>query len=166
MKIWPVVANAAWQQKKQKYKKALLYMVTEVLHMPQKTAERVLFKKGEIKTGWRERVLTNDCQFTHRTTATSLTELDPYRSREFCYPHEGMWNDWPANEFVFCKPDLDPQIHKQKDLSTFGGRDVKFTVPGGTPYLSDFDIAQASGQIAFYHKLRLTNGRATALPPT
>jgi hypothetical protein len=162
--IWPVVADPVWQQKKKKYKKALLYMLTEMLGMPPRTAERVLLKKGEMKIGWQERVLPIDWQFSHGTTVANLTELDPYRSTEFCYPHNDMWYGWPANEFVFCRPELDQRIHKQKILSTFGAP-LKFTIPAGTPYVSNVDIAHASGEIAFYHKLRLVNGRATALPP-
>jgi hypothetical protein len=154
--IWPVGDNPVWLQKKQKYKDALIYLATEGLTMPRPLAERVLLKKGEQKIAWEERRLPKDWEFTHVTTR-ALTELDPYKSREFCYPDNGLWYDWPANEFVFCLPKL-KQKHQQKNFNTFGGNTLKLVIPMGTPYISNTDLntaKKATGEIAFYHKLIL-----------
>ena len=154
--IWPVGDNPVWLQKKQKYKNALIYLATEGLTMPRPIAERVLLKKGEQKIAWEERILSKDWEFTHVTTR-ALTELDPYKSREFCYPDNGLWYDWPANEFVFCLPKVDKK-HQQKNFNTFGGNTLKLVIPMGTPYISNTDLntaKKATGEIAFYHKLIL-----------
>ena len=151
--VWPVGINPAWREKKKKYKKALIYLVCEVLSMPEVTAERVLLKKGEKKINWVGHILSRDWEFTHTTTNPDLVALDPKSSSEFCYPDRGMWDDWPANEFVFCLPELQ---RKQKNFATFGNAKLTFTIPQGTPYLAQTDVQHASGEIAFYHKLKLT----------
>lgn len=163
--IWPVGDNPTWIAKKQKYKEALIYLVWEVLSMPRGTADRVLCKKGESKIRWTPRLLPNDRIFTHTTTIPNLTNLDPKLSREFCYPDEGMWYDWPTNEFVFCIPQIDQQVHKQKDFSTFGATKLTFTIPTGTPYFGNTDIAVAKGEIAFPKKLLFATDPVTVVDP-
>ncbi len=163
--IWPVGDDPNWRQKKEKYRKALVYLIVELFGMSEALATRVVVKKGEQKIKWEKRLLTRDWEFTHTTPTANLVALDPHASREFCYPSDGLWHKFSSNEFVFCLPKLDQTRHQQKKQTTFGGHTLAFTIPLGTPYYSNVDVSLASGEIAFYHKLLLNGGRATPMLP-